>query len=188
MKKLLFVFMAACAMMFTACQSCSEQPEKKDAVVIATDDWNEIIEKSVIAIQTAYPEYSFYEASGNLKMLADSTWGIDRSTFQIAFGKINDNATVLGHIINDTLNLEQIDEPWLEDVHTTPFIGMDLDYAVKAIEAKLGFKFREGTAAVFPQMQRSLLHRRQPAFQYSSGHGCFFPGPQEAARHALFRL
>ena len=154
MKKILFFFMTAIAMLFTACQSCGTQPapEQKDtAVVIASDDWNVLIEKSVIAIQATYPEYTFYEASGNLKKinLQDVTWGVDRNTFQIVFGKINGNATVIGTIKNDTLKLEQVDEPWLEDVHTTPFVALDLDYAIKKIQEAIDVEFEEGTPAVF---------------------------------------
>ena len=154
MKKILFIFMSAFAMLLTACQSCGTQPEpeqKDTAVVIASDDWNVLIEKSVIAIHAAYPEYEFYEASGNLKKinLENTTWGVDRNTFQIVFGKVNDNATVIGTIKNDTLKLEQVDEPWLEDVHTTPFVALDLDYAIKKIQEAIDVEFEEGTVAVF---------------------------------------
>ena len=145
--------MAAFAMLFTACQSCGTQPEpeqKDTAVVIASDDWTDLVEKSAIAIHAAYPEYEFYEASGNLKKinLENTTWGVDRNTFQIVFGKVNDNATVIGTIKNDTLKLEQVDEPWLEDVHTTPFVSLDLDYAIKKIQEAVDIEFKEGSPAV----------------------------------------
>ena len=151
MKKILFIFVAAFTMLFTACQSCGTQPEpeqKDDAVVIASDNWDDLIEKSVIAIQGAYPEYTFYEASGNLKKLEDGKWGVDRNTFRIAFGKINGNATVIGTVKKDTLRLIQVDEPWLEDVHTTPFVPYSLNDAIEAIQAKVDVEFTEGEPAV----------------------------------------
>ena len=145
MKKILFIFMAAFTMLFTACQSCGTQPEpeqKDDAVVIASDNWDDLIEKSLIAIHANYPEYEFYEASGNVKKIDKDgiTWGVDRNTFQIVFGKINGNATVIGTVKNDTLNLFQVDEPWLEDVHMTPYVPVDLNSAIEVIQKNADFE------------------------------------------------
>ena len=150
MKKILFMFMAAFALLLTACNGCGpkDEPEQKsDAVVITSDDWNDLIEKSVIAIQSAYPEYTFYEAAGDVKKIGEDKWGVDHNTFQIVFGKINGNATVIGDVKNDTLVLTQIDEPWLEDVHMTPFVPVDLDLAIKTLQKTIDIA-PEGQPAV----------------------------------------
>lgn len=168
--------MAAFALLLTSCNSCGpkDEPEQKsDAVVITSDDWDDLIEKSVIGIQTAYPEYTFYEASGNLKKLPDGKWGVDRSTFHIAFGKINGIGTVTGVVKNDTLVLAQFDEPWLEDVHMTPFVGYSLNDAIEKIQSEIDIAFQEGECAVLRhQLFPGIYEPEYLIGSWSSCHSC----------------
>lgn len=135
MKKILFLFVAAFAMLFTSCQGCGNtEPEQKDnAIVITSDNWDDIIAKVWPAVNANYPDYAFYEAEGKAKKL-DDQWGIDHNTFRAAFGNPFKIASVLAYIENDTLKFYQVDEPWCEDVYTTPFVPCNLDLAIKTLQ------------------------------------------------------
>lgn len=149
MKKILFLFVAAFAMLFTSCQGCGNtEPEQKgdEAIIINSDNWNEIIAKVIPAVNANYPEYAFYEASGTVKKL-DDQWGIDHNTFRAAFGNPFRVASVLAYVQNDTLKFYQVDEPWCEDVYTTPFTPCDLDLAIKTLQKTIDIA-PEGSPAV----------------------------------------
>lgn len=149
MKKIFLFVVAAFAMLFTSCQNCGNTPEpeqKDDAVVITSDDWKDIIAKVIPAVNANYPEYAFYEASGTVKKL-DDQWGIDHNTFQAAFGNPFRVASVLAYVQNDTLKFYQVDEPWCEDVYTTPFTPCDLDLAIKTLQKTIDIA-PEGSPAV----------------------------------------
>lgn len=150
MKKLTMFFAAIFCMslLFVSCNSCKNEPEQKDkAIVITTDDFEEIIKVVVPAVNAQYPEYAFYEASGDLKKIGDK-WGVDKNTFQAAFGCPTKIASVLAYVKNDTLKLYQVDEPWCEDVYMTPYVPTDLNYALEAIQKKIDVEFTEGSPVV----------------------------------------
>lgn len=149
MKKILFLFVAAFAMLFTSCQGCGNtEPEQKgdEVIIIKSDNWNEIIAKVIPAVNANYPEYAFYEASGTVKKL-DDQWGIDHNTFQAAFGNPFRVASVLAYVQNDTLKFYQVDEPWCEDVYMTPFVPCDLDLAIQTLQKTIDIA-PEGRPAV----------------------------------------
>ena len=142
MKKILFLFAVAFAMLLTACNGCKPEPPvnpEEDAVVITTDDWEDIILKVVPYINKNYSNYAFYEASGIIKKLdkGDVKYGIDHNTFQIAFGCLDAPKSLVGVIENDTLKITLYDEPWLEDLFTTPYIGLSLTEALEKIESNI---------------------------------------------------
>ena len=141
MKKILFLFAAVFAMLLTACNGCKPEPPvnpEEDAVVIKTNNPEEIIQIVNPIIAKKYPTYVFYEMSGTVKK-EDGNYGFDHNTVQFAYGCTVKPATVLATIANDTLKIAEIDEPWLEDVYLTPFVPVSLDMAVKKIEEKIDF-------------------------------------------------
>ena len=150
MKKLTMFFAAIFCMslLFVSCNSCKNEPEQKDkAIVITTDDFEEIIKVVVPAVNAQYPEYAFYEASGDLKKLGDK-WGVDKNTFRAAFGCPTKIASVLAYVENDTLKFYQVDEPWLEDVYMSPYVPTDLNYGLEAIQKKVDVAFKDGDPVV----------------------------------------
>ena len=145
MKKILFLFVAAFAMLFTSCQGCGNtEPEQKgdEAIIINSDNLDDIIAKVWPAVNANYPDYAFYEIEGTLKKL-DDQWGVDHNSFRMAFGNPFKVASVLAYIENDTLKFYQVDEPWCEDVYTTPFLPCDLDTAIKTLQKTIDI-FPEG--------------------------------------------
>jgi hypothetical protein len=145
MKKILFLFAAAFAMLLTACNSCKPKPvdPTEDVVLIKSDVLEEIIPHVRKCVMEQYPGFEFYEADFVMKTLPDSTIGVDRNNnFQIAFGNPIAAETVLATIANDTLKLEYVKSPWLEDFFMSPFVPMSLDDAVKLIEKSIGHKMK----------------------------------------------
>lgn len=143
MKKILFLFAAIVTMMFTACNGCKQEPvtpaQEDDFLVITTDDWEEIIQQVVPFINKNFSEYAFYEASGLVKQIdkGDVKYGIDHNTFRCAFGHTTKAACVVGEIVNDTFKVVKHDEPWLEDLFTTPYVGLDLNMAILEMQKKI---------------------------------------------------
>lgn len=136
MKKLALFFAALfMSMLFVSCSQCSSEPEQKadDATVIKTDNFEEIIGIVIPIVNQKYPTYSFYEAGGTIKM-NDSVVGIDRNTFRLALGCMTKNASVVCTIKNDTLVFQEYDEPWLEDIHMTPYVPVTLAQAIEEIQ------------------------------------------------------
>ena len=134
------MFAAAFAMLLTSCNGCKPEPVEptEDAVVIKTDNPEEMIQIVNPIIAKKYPTYVFYEMSGTVKK-EDGNYGFDHNTVQFAYGCTVKPATVLATIENDTLKIAEFDEPWLEDVFMTPFVPVSLDQAIKAIEGKVDF-------------------------------------------------
>ena len=140
MRKILFLFVAAFAMLLAACNGCKPEPVEpvEDAVVIKTNNPEEIIQIVNPIIAKKYPTYVFYEVSGTVKK-ENGNYGLDHNTIQFAYGCTVKPATVIATIENDTLKIAEFDEPWLEDVYLTPFFPTTLDMAVKTIEGKIDF-------------------------------------------------
>ena len=176
MKKILFLFAAAFAMLLTACNGCKPEPVEptEDAVVIKTDNPEKMIQIVNPIIAKKYPTYVFYEMSGTVKK--DSTvYGLNHNTVKFAYGCTVKPTTVIATIINDTLRIVEFDEPWLEDVYMTPFVPLSLDLACKTIGEKLDF-IPDGQPAVLRHqlylISEATIEPQWIVGNFSSCHTC----------------
>lgn len=140
MKKILFLFAAAFAMLLTACNGCKPEPPvnpDEDALVIKTDVLEEIIPQVRVYVAKNYPAFEFYELSFVVKTLPENKIGVDHNSVQFAFGNPFKMECLVGAILNDTVKIVKYEEPWLEDRYMTPYVPMDLDYAFKLLQEKI---------------------------------------------------
>lgn len=139
MKNLTFFAAALFMLLLTSCNGCNNNPVKPtdDAVVIKTENFEEMVSTIVEAVNAKYPKYGFYEAHGILNIAEDGTVTVPHDGFKVAFGNTQEIGTVLAIIVNDTLRLAEIKQPWLEDWHTTPFVPMTLAEAVETIQGQI---------------------------------------------------
>ena len=170
MKKVLFLACAAFALLMSACTGCNQTPEQKDdAVVIKTDNFEENVAKITFIVNEKYPTYCFYEAHGTLKIDTAGQATVDRTTLEVAFGCMLKNATVLATVVNDTLQLQEIDSPWLEDWHMTPFVPTSLQDAVEAIQKEIDIELNNQPVVLRHQLAPNIY---EPQFIIGSFMGC----------------
>lgn len=93
-------------------------------------------------VMKQHPEVGFYEAQGFL-VATDSVDGpyvdgtIDVDKFKAVYTNMN-NGTYIGTIKDGKVNIEFVNEPWLEDIIMTPYVPTDIEFAIKLITDKLG--------------------------------------------------
>ena len=105
--------------------------------------FNEALLTINAAVMKKYPDAAFYEAQGYLVPMnsigckVDGT--IDKSKFRVAYSKYGENKTILGSFKDDgSVNIELINDIWIEDIVTTPYIGMDCEQAIEFLVKKYG--------------------------------------------------
>ena len=139
MKKIMFFAAALFMLLLTACNGCNNEPVEPadDAVVIKTENFEEMVSAINEAVNAKFPKYAFYEAHGILNVAEDGTVTVPHDGFEAAYGNTQENGTVIAVIVNDTLRMQEIKEPWLEDLFTTPFVSTTLDEAVEIIQGQI---------------------------------------------------
>ena len=138
MRKIAILFAAFLMTMgLFSCQKCSKEADTKDALVVTTDDFEEIIKSIIPYVNKNYPEFAFYEAYGIIKQDSAGDFSVDRNTFHAAFGCPTDIKSLFVTVENDTAKFQVFNEPWLEDIYMTPFIPLSMNEAVKTIQKKI---------------------------------------------------
>jgi hypothetical protein len=107
--------------------------------------FNDALLKINLAVLTEYPSAQFYEAQGflvptdNIGCKVDGT--IDTAHFKVAYNYFDDNKqkTIIGTFNDDlTVNIKVIDDIWIEDIITTPYVPTSCEQAIEVICKKLG--------------------------------------------------
>jgi len=170
MKRVLFIACAAFALLMSACTGCNQTPEQKDdAVVIKTDNFEDNVAKIVFTVNKKYPTYGFYEAHGTLNIDSTGKATVDRKTLEVAFGCLVKNSTVLATVVNDTLKLQEIDSPWLEDWHMSAFVPTTLQDAVEEIQKQIDIELNGQPVVLRHQLAPNIF---EPQFIIGSFLGC----------------
>lgn len=106
--------------------------------------FNEALLKINLAVLTDYPSAQFYEAQGyliptdNIGCKVDGT--IDTARFRVAYNYFDKNQkTIIGTFNEDgTVNVQIINDIWVEDIIMTPYISMDCEQAIEILCNKYG--------------------------------------------------
>lgn len=120
--------------------------------------FNDALLKINLAVLTKYPSAQFYEAQGFLVPSngfneVDGT--IETSTFLVAYNYIDrgKQKTIIGTLKNDlTPKVEVVNDIWVEDTITTPYVPMDIEDAIERIEDKIDEKLTAGPVTLRHQL------------------------------------
>jgi uncharacterized ParB-like nuclease family protein len=153
---------------FASCNSCgkTDEPDK----VEASTDFNVLVRGVNKFAMAKYPTFAFYEAYANLSK--DDSLAqlgqIDPSTLTVVYGATSDEITGTVMVTLDSLfnvKMNYVDDPWCEDMFTTPFVPLDLTEALNMLSDSLGYKMRAGT----PVVLRHQLFYKEPEPRYFIG-------------------
>jgi len=106
--------------------------------------FNEALLRINEAVLKKYSNAAFYEAQGFLVEVenengktVDGT--IDTAQFRVVYNLMEQNKTVIGSF-NEVgkVKFEVINEPWLEDIVTTPYVPMTAEDAIDFLVKKYG--------------------------------------------------
>ena len=136
MKKLILMCLALMSIvLMTSCNGCKEQDEKtEDVTLIISNDFDANMMKIDSVVRHQYPDFVFFEAYGRF---VDEEGNVDPKEMGAAYGCVTGIGAVVASVQNDTLVLTKYDENWMEDMHMTPFCGMDAKFAVKLLKDKM---------------------------------------------------
>ena len=105
--------------------------------------FNEALLTINAAVMKKYPDAAFYEAQGylvpndSIGCNVDGT--IDPKQFKAVYCKYGENKTIIGTFKDDgSINIDLINDVWLEDIITTPYISMTADEAIEFLVKKYG--------------------------------------------------
>ena len=100
--------------------------------------FNEALSIINAEVMKQHPLLGFYEAQGHLIQTDNGIDGtIDVDHFKAIYTDMKGN-TYIGTIKEEKVNIEIIEEPWLEDIIMTPYISMDIEEAIKFVTKALG--------------------------------------------------
>lgn len=167
MKKTILIIMAV---MLSVCSmtSCNWNKEEQKAQPInASDNFNELVWKINEQVMANYPTFGFYEAYANLAEYDSTNYGaIDPATLQVVYGDTEGMRTVIACVDEDwNVCYDVVDEPWLEDQQTTPYVPMDLMLALELLQNEIDVVYEPGTFVVL----RHQLYYREPEPRYFIG-------------------
>ena len=136
MKKLILMYLALMSIvLMTSCNGCKGQDEKtEDVTLITSNDFDANMMKIDSVVRHQYPDFVFFEAYGRF---VDEEGNVDPKEMGAAYGCVTGIGAVVASVQNDTLVLTKYDENWMEDMHMTPFCGMDAKFAVKLLKDKM---------------------------------------------------
>lgn len=136
MKKLILMCLALMSIvLMTSCNGCKGQDEKtEDVTLITSNDFDANMMKIDSVVRHQYPDFVFFEAYGRF---VDEEGNVDPKEMGAAYGCVTGIGSVVASVQNDTLVLTKYDENWMEDMHMTPFCGMDAKFAVKLLKDKM---------------------------------------------------
>lgn len=127
--------------------------------------FNEALEKANFAVLEKHPHLGFYEA--NAMLLDSDENGVDGTVSLDSFKAIYtnmENGTYVATINHSgEVNIEFIDEPWLEDIIMSPYVPMDVEFALKLL-AEAGMPFDGG-----PLVLRHQLYPEEAEPRYFFG-------------------
>ena len=106
--------------------------------------FNEALLKINLAVLKEYPSAQFYEAQGyliptdNIGCKVDGT--IDTAKFRVAYNYFDGNQkTIIGTFNEDgTVNIQVVNDIWVEDIIMTPYIAMECEQAIEILCNKYG--------------------------------------------------
>ena len=138
-----------CVFSFTSCDFGGEQTEQRQAIN-PTDNFTELVWKINEQVMADYPTVGFYEAFANLAEYDSANYGvIDPTTMVVVYGDTEYPRTVQVTVdTNWIVNYTVVDEPWMEDIYTTPYIPMQLEDALDLIENEIGIVYGAGSIVV----------------------------------------
>lgn len=105
--------------------------------------FNEALLKINRAVMKEYPDAAFYEAQGylvpsdSIGCKVDGT--IDKNKFKAVYSKYGENKTIIGSFNEDgSVKVELINDIWIEDIITTPYVSMSAEQAIEMLVKKYG--------------------------------------------------
>lgn len=100
--------------------------------------FNEALQIINAEVMKQHPLLGFYEAQGHLINTDKGIDGtIDVDHFRVIYTDMKGN-TYIGTIKEEKVDIQFIQEPWLEDIIMTPYISMDIEEAIKFVTKALG--------------------------------------------------
>ena len=168
MKKLTYLMFALVCAMFVACSSCKSN---EDATPIGKEPkFNEALLKINLEVLKKYPSAQFYEAQGfliNKKGATEVDGTIDVEHFKVAYNFMDADhqKTIIG-TFDENLKpkVEVVDDIWVEDFVTTPYIAMTAEEAIEILNSNLEEKVGTG-----PITLRHQLYPGEPEPRYFIG-------------------
>lgn len=106
--------------------------------------FNEALLLLNVAVMKEFPRAAFYEAQGYLVpndsvgVNVDGT--IDKDNFKAIYCMYGEGKTIIAKFKKgkNEIKINVIDEPWLEDIVTTPFVGLSAEEAINFLVAACG--------------------------------------------------
>ena len=170
MKKSIF-FSLIVTIMFGLCSltSCkcdkAETPERQ--AINPTNSFDELVWKINEQVMADYPTVGFYEAFSYLAEYDSTNYGvIDPFKTMVVYGDTEGMRTVMASVdSNWMVQYEVVEEPWLEDMFTTPYVPMQLELALELIQKEVDVIYEPGTIVVL----RHQLYYMEPEPRYFIG-------------------
>lgn len=166
--KRIFLTLAVIATMFlSACNLFTKEETVEKESINSTDNFNELVWKINEKVMEDYPTVGFYEAFANLAEYDSTNYGvIDPFTMVVVYGDTELPRTVMATVdTNWIVQCEVIEDLWMEDQFTTPYVPMDLELALELIQNETGTVYGAGTIAVL----RHQLYYKEPEPRYFIG-------------------
>lgn len=156
MKKLSYLMFALVCALFVACSSCKSN--KDDTPIEKEPNFNEALLKINLEVLKQYPAAQFYEAQGMLvkkKGKTEVDGAIDAAHFKVAYNfmDVDHQKTIIGTFDENLMvKVEVVDDIWVEDMVTTPYVAMTAEDAINILNESLDEKVGTGPITLRHQL------------------------------------